>query len=491
MPDEGDIFENIYGSATNELPNNPSGNRQATKDGVIGFTEAIGRDYEKYTAGFVQVDEIEMAEHASKPLGNLMRDLFKKVGPKLLRLPFATRNPLEMKGQKGWSELVDPVSALIPETAVPLGPISPDTRQRKLVPVITGKKGVSSHINILVDVSGSMGNRTRYATVVDDEGRLVNAGGRFSTRWVASLLVAQAKKLGDSFSIFIFGGGKVRSITRGASREYDEAVRWLQSEDEDYRLSGSDYSTVDMPFVSSGGTPLGLGIAAVNSTMLRNRRKIRGALTLAICDGSPDDGLSEPLTSKHENSYVERWKDDGTPVFADRDAYNPNNEPRLRLNDAFHRREFGPIIYVMVGGESNKTEMGKIAVGISCELQNFYNGTNYGAAQRTRNTPDGSLEVETKPMLGNDSRIGTIEADWTAWSWAYSPPYGNGLARAPDGAWENPGLRGPCLACGISFTISEGAIGLETFGGTLLAMARAGKGGDLQNGCFTKSRASL
>lgn len=491
MPDEGDYFEQIYEGATNALPNSDGGQRMGSKDGAPSFNDAVGRNYENYTAGYVQQDEMEVGDHASKPLGNLMRDLFKKVGPKLLRLPFATRNPLEPKGQKGWSELVDPVSALIGETAVPLGPISPDTRQRKLIRTITGKRGVSSHINILVDTSGSMGNQDRYATVVDDDGRVVPAGGRFSTRWVAALLVAQAKILGDSFSLFTFGGGSVRAITRGASRDYDEAVRWLHSEDEDYRDASGKYSKENMPFVSSGGTPLGLGIAAVCSTMINNRRKIKGALTMAICDGSPNGGLAAPLSSSGMNTYVTGWRDDGSAINNTR--YNPNAEPRLRLNDHFHRREFGPIVYIMVGGEDNKADMGRIATGISCELQNFYNGTNFGAAQRSRNRSDGSLEVQTVPMLGNDPRPqnSVQEGDWTAWNWAHNPTHGRGVERPPPGAWENPGIRGPCLACGISFTISDGQIGLETFGGTLLAMARAGKGGDLQNGCFTRSRASL
>jgi len=491
MPDDGDIFGEIYGNSGNQLPVN--GGTLPNKDGAPGLAKAIGRNYERYTAAFVEPSELERGDFASKSLGNLMKDLFKKVGPKLLRLPFATRFPMEPKGQKGWSELVDPVSQLIPETAVPLGPISPDTRQRKLVRVLTGKRGISSHINILVDTSGSMSDGSTYATIQDDEGRLVISGGRFSTRWVASLLIAQAKQLGDSFSLFTFEGSTVRALTRGASRGYDEAIEWLQSTDEDFLNARGKPDPDAMPFPSGGGTPMGLGIAAVCATMNENRRKIAGALTIVIGDGEPNGGLRAPIDGGWRgtdlNKYVKSWDDNGYPQY--RSDYNPGNDPRLHLNDAYLRRSFGPVIYVMVGGSEDEANLQRISTGIACELQNFYNGTNFGAAQRSRQLADGSTEVQTRPMLGNDRRLGTTEAGgWTAWSWTHPPTYGVGLSRPAQGDWQNPGMRGPCLACGISFSIASGTIGLETFGGSLLAMARAGKGGDLQQGCFTRAKSA-
>lgn len=489
MPDTGDYFEQIYSSSRNSTisPMNGQDSVLPFKDGAPGFAKAIGRNYERYTYAFAVSGQMELGTFASKPMGNLFRDLFKEIGPKLIRLPHATRFPLEPKGQKGWSELVDPISLLIPESAVPLGPISPDTRQRKLIRVQTGKRGIASHLNIIVDTSGSMGDGTTYGFIQSSDGRTVPGGGRFSTRWVAQLLIAQAKQLGDSFSLFTFAGNTVRSITRGASRSYEEAINWLNSEDDDFVLPNGGTDLASLPFPSGGGTPLDKGLAACASTMNQNRRKIAGALTIAICDGEPNGGLRCILNGGSRNDYVKSWKDNGEPEY-DRD-YNPNNDPRLFLNDAYLRRNFGPVLYVMVGGTDDESGMQRLAKGISAELQNFYNGTNYGAAQRSRDV-NGETEYQTILMLGNDPRINRAEGGWSPWTWVYNPTYGQGVAAPPRGSWSNPGMRGPCDTCGISFTIASGMLGLETFGGSLLALARAGKGGELQSGCFTKAKSS-
>lgn len=486
MPDQGDLFDKIYGQSQQSTISPMVGDTLPFKDGAAGFAKAIENHYERYPYAFTVIDPMELSPFASKPMGNLFRDLFKEIGPKLIRLPYATRKPMEPKGQKGWSELVDPISALIPESAVPLGPISPDTRQRKLIQVQTGKKGIASHLNLVIDVSGSMADGASYGFIETSDGRTVLGGGRFSTRWVAQLLIAQAKILGDSFSLFTFEGNNVRAITRGASRAYDETIQWLNSEDEDFVDSKGEAAVMDMPFVSGGGTPLALGLAACASTMEVNKRKIAGALTICICDGSPNGGTSAPLQST--NKFVESWNDDGTPNWMS--GYNPTDDPKLWLNDTYLRRNFGPVLYVMVGGADSESQMQYLAKEITCVLQNFYNGTNYAPAQRSR-TVNGVTQYETVPMLGNDKRVGVAEGGWSEWSFGRgNPPYGRNTGVAPPGAWTNPGMRGPCLTCGVSFTIESGMLGLETFGGSLLALARSGKGGDLQQGCFTKSSAS-
>ena len=153
-----------------------------------------------------------------------------------------------------------------------------------------------------------------------------------------------------------------------------------------------------------------------------------------------------------------------------------------------------------------------LAQSFNMTLQNHYNGTNYGVAQRSKTcsrcegvgtegqgsqmsictqcSGPGTL-YETVCMLGNDRRIGQDQGDWSAWRFTASPPAGNDVAVLPRGEWSSPSIRGPCLMCSHSFAIMGGEISIATFAGSLLEMAKSGKAGAMQKGCFTKSKSAL
>ena len=479
------------------------------QDGAPGFAEAIDRDLEKRPFAFTTVKNFKSSDFIPMPLGNVLRDLFKQIAPKLLRFPSATRNPLEMKGQKGWSELVDPVSALIPETIAPLGPISPDTRQRKLVQSRRGVKGISSHINLIVDCSVSMNDEAVYAVVEGPKGEIQEAGGRFSARFVAALLIEQAKSLGDSFSVFTFGGHQgITTLTKGASRDYKGVVDYLLTPDDQFVKADGSVDVMAAPFVPADSTPLDRGIAACASTMVMNRDKIRGALTICILDGDPNgsgannvtnnwlsrrDGLTKHIFNQTgaATQLITDWDYDnyGTIKNVRRGMdWNPSGNPAMWLNDERLRREFGPVLYVIVGSGDSEAGVQASAQRYNATLMNYYNGTNYGVLQRSRHNLDGTYDFETEIALGTDPRNGVAANGWSPWHFVVNPPAGPGFSALDAAEWNAPSIRGPCQACSQSFTISTGILGLSSFGGGLLQMARAGKGGNLQRSCFSKRK---
>lgn len=486
----------------------------AGQDGSPGFAAGIDRDLTLRPFSFTTQKMAEVKDMMPIPIGNFLRDLFKEIAPKLLRFPSATRNPLEMKGQKGWSELVDPVSALIPETIAPLGPISPDTRQRKLVPSRRGVKGISSHLNLIVDCSWSMKDSDRYAYLTNRNDEVAEAGGRMTARFVAALLIEQAKALGDSFSVFTFGGPRdvATTLTRGASRDYKGAVDYLLSEDQDFRKSDGTLDKNAAPFVPSNGTPLNEGIAACASTMIQNRDKIRGALTICILDGDPngtaglDPSIPNPGGSRYnQNGYygsvaryifdaqgaatefIADWDyEDGTPNnILLPDQWNPRNDSRMWLNEERLRREFGPVLYVIVGSGNADGPCQRRAAQFNRSLSMYYNGDNLGIIQRQR-TVNGETEFETEVVGGTDRRVHQQTGDWSPWTPTDDPPEGWGTARLSQFVAKS--IRGPCSFCSVSFTISDGEADISRFGGSLLQLARAGKGGDLQRLCFTVAK---
>ena len=517
MPVEIDQWEQIMKNSLqpgNFIVANPGIETVVGQNSAPGFAEAIDRNLSLSPFAFTTSKEVAPSDFINYPIGNVLRDLFKEIAPKLLRFPSSTRNPLEMKGQKGWSELTDPVSQLIPETIAPLGPISPDTRQRKLVPSRRGVKGISSHINLIVDCSISMKDSEPYA-IIEKNGRIMKAGGRFSARFVSALLIEQAKKLGDSFSVFTFGGeANVTTLTKGASRDYKGVVEYLLTEDDQFLDADGNVDIMAAPFMPVNSTPLQRGIAACCSTMMANRDKIKGALTICILDGYPngsDTNTTQPYIARGRGDIanhifaqtgaatelITSWDYDkyGTPATTSKSAiWNPSANPRMWLNEERLRREFGPVLYVIVGSGDGEAGVQTLSQMFNAALMNYYTGGNWGVLQRERKNRDGTSEFETELALGSDTRLNApASGSWGSWTNVAEPPVGwgpglNTINAVDPGNWIAPSIRGPTQGCSNSFTISTGELGISTFGGALLQMARAGKGGQLQKACFTKRK---
>jgi len=128
--------------------------------------------------------------------------IYEKLAPLLLRSPPAKRYPQEPSGTKAWDVLIDPMSALMPTSAVP-DPIIGLTTQRTMRPTVTGKEGLATHLNIVVDVSGSMGGpETNNALCYGYAPSGYGMGGEDIALVCCAMMISQAALSGDSFAIY-------------------------------------------------------------------------------------------------------------------------------------------------------------------------------------------------------------------------------------------------------------------------------------------------
>ena len=98
--------------------------------------------------------------------------------------------------------MTDPISELILTSSVP-DPIIGETLQRTMRPTVEGKEGLATHLNILVDKSGSMGDGLYYG--------ISNTGypmaGYHLAQICCAMMIAQAEIAKDTFAVWAFNGG--------------------------------------------------------------------------------------------------------------------------------------------------------------------------------------------------------------------------------------------------------------------------------------------
>jgi len=182
---------------------------------------------------------------------NPLRAMYEDMAPLLLRSPPSKRYPQQPTGRKAWDVLTDPISELIFTSAVP-DPILGETLQRTMRPTVQGKEGLATHLNILVDKSGSMGDGLVYG--------ISNTGypmcGYHLAQICCAMMIAQAAISKDTFAVWAFNGG-AESVWEGPSGEHKMAI--------DYFLDNSPQS--QSPFSPGGGTQLSAGIDRVCSDL--------------------------------------------------------------------------------------------------------------------------------------------------------------------------------------------------------------------------------
>ena len=175
---------------------------------------------------------------------NPLRAMYEDMAPLLIRSPPSKRFPQQPTGRKAWDVLTDPISELIFTSAVP-DPILGETLQRTMRPTVEGKEGLATHLNILVDKSGSMGDGLVYG--------ISNTGypmcGYHLAQICCAMMIAQAAISKDTFAVWSFSNG-AQSVWEGPSGEHKMAV--------DYFLDNSPQN--QSPFSPGGGTQLSAGI---------------------------------------------------------------------------------------------------------------------------------------------------------------------------------------------------------------------------------------
>lgn len=182
---------------------------------------------------------------------NPLRAIYDDLAPLLFESDPSTRYPKEFSAVKGFDILIDPLSALMPSSAVP-DPVIGLTTQRSYRPSIQGVEGLATHMNILVDSSGSMDSGTIYGY---GKTGFPLAGVDIATIATA-MMVAQCGIAKDSFSIFEFGR-TTAPVWEGPSMEHQACIDWLMG----------DFSGESRPFKPLNGTPLAQGLALAYNSM--------------------------------------------------------------------------------------------------------------------------------------------------------------------------------------------------------------------------------
>ena len=203
------------------------------------------------------------------------RAMYEELAPLLLRSPPAKRYPQEPSGTKGWDVLIDPMSALMPTSAVP-DPIIGLTTQRTMRPTVTGKEGLATHLNIIVDVSSSMGgpeynNWACYGYAPSGYGM----GGEDIALVCCAMMISQAALSGDSFAIYSFSGS-AKIVWEGPSQDYSGALAYILG----------NYSPKDpnRPFAVGGSTSIESALNLLGESM--EGYDFDQSVTVLITDGS-------------------------------------------------------------------------------------------------------------------------------------------------------------------------------------------------------------
>jgi len=152
---------------------------------------------------------------------NPLRAMYEDMAPLLIRSPPSKRFPQQPTGRKSWDVLTDPISELILTSSVP-DPIIGETLQRTMRPTVEGKEGLATHLNILVDKSGSMGDGLYYG--------ISNTGypmaGYHLAQICCAMMIAQAEISKDTFSVWAFNGG-AETVWPGPSGEHKMAIDYF------------------------------------------------------------------------------------------------------------------------------------------------------------------------------------------------------------------------------------------------------------------------
>jgi len=136
---------------------------------------------------------------SQQDMPNPLRAMYEDLAPLLIRSPPSKRYPQLPTGRKAWDVLTDPISELIFTSAVP-DPILGETLQRTLRPTVQGKEGLATHLNILVDCSGSMGDSMIYGMTATG----YPMAGYHLAQVCTAMMVAQAEISKDTFAVWGF-----------------------------------------------------------------------------------------------------------------------------------------------------------------------------------------------------------------------------------------------------------------------------------------------
>jgi hypothetical protein len=242
---------------------------------------------------------------------NPLRAMYEDLAPLLLRSPPSKRYPQQPTGMKDWDILTDPISELVYQSAVP-DPVIGGTLQRTMRPTVEGKEGLATHLNILVDCSGSMGDSMFYG--VSPTG--FPFAGYHIAQICTAMMIAQAELAKDTFAVWGFNRGS-QVVWDGPSGEHNRAI--------DYFLDLVPENK--SPFTPTGGTSLYVGLNKVAEDL--KGFVFDQSVTVCIMDAAWDDYDA-----------------------VKKELFNPD----MAYNDKDLRAQ-GPVFYVILGSPYDMKEM--------------------------------------------------------------------------------------------------------------------------------------
>jgi len=251
---------------------------------------------------------------------NPVRAIYENLAPLIIRSPPAKRYPQEPSGVAGFNILTDPLSALMPTSAVP-DPIIGITTQRKMRPTVQGKEGMATHLNILVDISGSMLGPESYegANCYGYTPSGYGLGGEDIAMIVVAMMIGQAQISGDSFALYSYNTS-ANVVWEGPSQDYTGCLEYLLA----------DYGPRDSnrPFNPGGGNTMSAGLTLIGETM--GQYDFDQSVTVVITDGT--------FTSKSS-------------------ARGQCMNNAFTYTDEFIRK-MGPLFYVVIGSAMDDNNIG-------------------------------------------------------------------------------------------------------------------------------------
>jgi len=248
--------------------------------------------------------KIETGKRSDYP--NPLKAIFDDLAPLLFESEPSTRYPQELSGVKGFDILNDPLSALMVSSAVP-DPVIGLTTQRRYRPTVQGEMGLSTHMNLLVDHSGSMDVNSMCYGYAQDGTPL---GGVDVATIAAGLMVAQCGIAKDTFSVFEFDHS-ADVVWEGPSGDHKGFLDWIFS----------DFIDESRPFAPSGSTTLQTGLKLMYDSM--EGYDFDQTVSCVIIDATLDKG---------------QWK-----------SSIKEYDPKLRA--------LGPLFYILIGASVG--ELGK------------------------------------------------------------------------------------------------------------------------------------
>ena len=259
--------------------------------------------------------------------------IYEKLAPLLLRSPPAKRYPQEPSGTKAWDVLIDPMSALMPTSAVP-DPIIGLTTQRTMRPTVTGKEGLATHLNIVVDVSGSMGGpETNNALCYGYAPSGYGMGGEDIAIVCCAMMISQAALSGDSFAIYSFARD-AKVVWDGPSQDYSGALEYI--------LGNYSPNDPNRPFAVGGGTSIESALDLVGVTL--EGYEFDQCVTVLITDGSfQSTSAAETAIFNHAYTY---------------------NDKQIR--------QMGPLFYVVLGSPLDKARSDLSVLSFQNALKEHY-----------------------------------------------------------------------------------------------------------------------